>query len=89
MRIIQTERSTTSVFVSSRILNREKWESWVSDRIDPAMQDIREQAMEYLPGEFTDIAEAFRKACGQRTEAWEKTGACGSILSPEERNSLE
>ena len=40
-------------------------------------------------GEFTDIAEAFRKACGQRTEAWVKTGACGSILSPEDKNSPE
>ena len=53
------------------------------------MQDIREQAMEYLPREFTDIAEAFRKACGQRTEAWEKTGACSPILSPEDKNSPE
>ena len=80
---------TGSIAWTYYIVRNGGWESWVSDRIDPAMQDIREQAMEYLPGEFTDIAEAFRKACGQRTEAWEKTGACSPILSPEERNSLE
>ena len=41
---------TGSIAWTYYIVQNGGWESWVSDRIDPAMQDIREQAMEYLPG---------------------------------------
>lgn len=38
-------------------------DGWASDKIDPAMLKIREQAKGYLPEEFVEVAEAFHAVC--------------------------
>ena len=57
---------------------------WASDKFDPAMLAIREQAVSFLPREFTGIADEFRGMCRRRAEAYERTGTCTAILSADE-----
>ena len=45
------------------------------------MQKIKEQAIEYLPKEFVDIAEEFSDVCGKRIGTYYRAGMCTSILN--------
>lgn len=47
------------------------YSGWARNQFDPAMLEIKAKAMEYLPGEFVDIAEEFHEMCCKRAEARE------------------
>lgn len=55
--------------------------NWVTNSLTAPMQKIREQAIEYLPKEFVDIAEEFCDVCGKRIGTYCRTGMCTSILN--------
>ncbi|MCD8385218.1 MAG: ADP-ribosylglycohydrolase family protein [Clostridiales bacterium] len=55
--------------------------NWVTDRLDPSMQNIKTRAMEYLPKEFIDIADEFLDMCGKRFGTYGRMGGCTSILN--------
>lgn len=54
------------------------------DIMDPAMVEIKEQAMPYLTQEFIDIAEEFREVCQRRAGTFFRVGGCTPILNEEE-----
>ena len=61
---------------------------WCSDRIDPEMLRIREQAKAYLPEEFVEIADEFHELCWKRAGTHFRTGFCTPILSEEEQEAF-
>ena len=46
----------------------------VTNRFDAPMRKIKAKAMEYLPKEFIDIAEAFMMLCGRRAGTYDRIG---------------
>lgn len=62
------------------------YHDWVTNRLDPSMQAIKDQAAAYLPKEFIDIAEEFLDICGSRAGTYNRVGGCTSILN---RTELE
>ena len=54
---------------------------WIYDRFDPAMLEIKSEAMKYLPQEFIDIANAFHETCWRRMGTYYRVGFCTPILS--------
>ena len=58
--------------------------NWVTNSFDAPMQTIKTQAMEYLPKEFIDVAEAFQELCVRRAGTYERVGGCTSILNRSE-----
>lgn len=61
---------------------------WVYNEFDPAMLEIKKQAMGYLPEEFVQIADEFHEACWKRAGTHERMGGCTSILSQEEEKKF-
>lgn len=54
---------------------------WVYNKFDPAMLEIRERAMKYLPKEFVEIADEFHEVCWTRAGTHCRVGGCTSILN--------
>lgn len=57
---------------------------WVYNEFDPAMLEIKKQAMTYLPEEFIQIADDFHEVCWHRAGTNERMGGCTSILNRQE-----
>lgn len=55
--------------------------NWVTNSLNASMQKIKEQAIEYLPKEFVDIAEEFSDVCGKRAGTYYRVGMYTSILN--------
>lgn len=57
---------------------------WCENDFDDTMAPIKARAMTYLPQEFMDIAEEFRKTCVQRAGTFDRVGMCTPILNRKE-----
>lgn len=57
---------------------------WVTGQINGRMQQIKEQAMTYLPKEFIDIADEFLDVCRRRAGTFDRAGLCTIIMNHEE-----
>lgn len=57
------------------------YSGWVSDEFDPAMLEIKRQALEYLPKEFIEIADAFHEVCWRRAGTYRRVGMCTPIMT--------
>ena len=62
--------------------------NWVTNSLNAPMQKIKEQAIEYLPKEFVDIAEEFSDVCGKRARTYCRVGMCTSILNHTETENF-
>lgn len=60
---------------------------WVSSRFDPTMLEIKRKALEYLPGELTEIADAFHEECWRRAASYGRAGMCTPILSASDKKN--
>lgn len=58
--------------------------NWVTNSFDMSMQEIKIQAMAYLPKEFIDIADEFIEVCGRRAGTCNRVGWCTPILNRNE-----
>lgn len=61
-----------------------EYPGWVYNQFDPAMLEIKKQAMAYLPEEFIQIADDFHEVCWHRAGTYNRVGGCTPILSQEE-----
>lgn len=57
------------------------YQNWVTNSFDASMQIIKDFAKKYLPDEFISLADEFSDICGKRTETYQHTGECTSILN--------
>ena len=64
------------------------FERWYNNDFDEPMQKMKDAAMKYLPKEFIDIEEEFRKACITRAGTYNRMGGCTSILNQEESKNF-
>ena len=55
--------------------------NWVTNSLNPPMQKIKDQVIEYLPKEFVDIAEELSDVCGKRIGTYCRAGMCTPILN--------
>ena len=60
------------------------YEGWVYNRFEPAMLEIKTQAMEFLPEEFIEIADEFHEVCWRRAGTYHRVGGRTSILNRDE-----
>ena len=60
------------------------YEGWVYNRFEPAMLEIKTQAMEFLPEEFIEIADEFHEVCWKRAGTYHRVGGRTSILNRDE-----
>ena len=54
------------------------------DRLPEDLQQIKDRATKYIPGEFEEIAEELRQVAGRRAGTYDRMGGCTSIMSPRE-----
>jgi len=54
---------------------------WVKDRFDKSMQDIKAQAIKYLPEEFIEIADEFHQICWRRAGTFYRAGGCTPVMN--------
>lgn len=60
------------------------YQNWATDHLDEPMREIKARAKEYLPKEFTEIADEFLDVCVRRNGTYHRVGQCTPILNREE-----
>lgn len=60
------------------------YSGWVYDKFDPAMLEIKNQAISCLPEEFVTIADEFHEVCWRRGGTFARMGGCTPIVNAAE-----
>lgn len=58
--------------------------NWITQQFRGQMEEIRKQAMTYLPQELIDIQNEFIEVCGRRAGTYHRIGGCTMILNKTE-----
>lgn len=58
--------------------------NWITQQFRGQMEEIRKQAMTYLPQELIDIQNEFIEVCGRRAGTYHRMGGCTMILNKTE-----